>query len=354
MKKRLYYLDYLRFLSFGLIIFYHMLIQLSLDGVREEAKIAFLYENANMHIAVLGVNLFFMISGAGLMLSSKDSLDIAKYYKKRFIRILVPFYIVWCIYCLQKLLAAAVPPFTPRPPLWTFLFTIGGMDEYWRMAGLNTFSLGIGEWFLGCIMMIYIIFPLLHFMVKKHPFITGTAATIYYLLLTWFYPFETIPANMNFFTRIYPFILGMLLVCLKREIPGWTALFTLPVCIVFLVLRTPLPLPAEWKGMMFTLAIYLLFAALDPVFSHAKILNAQMLLFSDYSYEIFLVHHITIYTVMELVQGQFLSRKNILIVFFTELLGMTFGGYFLKRIEELLPFDKKGRKKPVRKEDISA
>ena len=344
MKKRLYHLDYLRFLSFGLIIFYHMIIQLALDGVREEAQVSFLYANANMHIAIVGVNLFFMISGAGLMLSSKDKLDIPKYFKRRFTRILIPFYIVWGIYFLQKMLAASTP-FTPRPPFWTIFFTIGGMDEYWRMAGIHNFSLGVGEWFLGCIVMMYIIFPLLHFIVKKQPLITGIAATVYYLLITWFYPFETVPAHMNFLTKIYPFILGMVLVCIKREIPRWTILITFPACILFLVLKSPLPLPAEWKGIIFALAIYLFFAALNPLLSHARMVNACMLLFSKYSYEIFLVHHIVIYTVMELVRGQILSVKNIAIVILTELLGMAFGGYLLKRIEEFFPFNKPGSKK---------
>ncbi len=345
-KSRCCALDDLRFLSFGCIIFYHMVVQLWMDGIRDGLAVQPFFSNANIHIATLGVNLFFMISGAGLMLSGRENFSVRRYYLKRFTRILVPFYVVWLLYFLVKL-AVSRPVFPAGIPAWRIVFTLLGMDEYWHMAGIETFTLGIGEWFLGCIMLMFLIFPLLRKAVLSHPALTLCIATVYYLLMVTFYPFTEIPVNMNFFTRIYPFLFGMVLGSLqsrrmqpdafsesgtRRILPRQVLFVTLPVIAVFLVLPVSIPLSDEYKGMIFSVCVFLTFFALEDLLAKPVRLNRFLQTFSLYSYEIFLVHHVIIFLVTGFFAGKYLSVPAIVLVFAAEAAAMAFGGWIVKKI----------------------
>lgn len=89
--KRIHYFDLLRCTCFCFIIFYHLLFQLYLSGICPVERLNPLFSNSNMHLATLGVAVFFMLSGASLSYTAKENFSLAKYYKKRFLRILIPF-----------------------------------------------------------------------------------------------------------------------------------------------------------------------------------------------------------------------------------------------------------------------
>ena len=354
-KSRCSCLDYLRFLSFGCIIFYHMVVQLWMDGIRDGMEVLPYFSNANIHIATLGVNLFFMISGAGLMLSGRKSFSLSAYYKKRFTRILVPFYVVWFLYFLVKLIFDR-PVFPSGIPAWRIVFTVLGMDEYWRMAGIETFSLGIGEWFLGCIILMFLIFPLLRKIMLAHPWIVLGAATVYYILMVWYYPFTEIPVHQNFLVKIYTFLIGMFLGNLdnlqnpekaearnpkktQRRILGALMIPVIAVCVSFLILPStvlfnllPSATGDEYRGTLFAGCVFLLFLWLDPVLSRPKRLNALLQKFSLYSYEIFLVHHVVIFMATGFFAGHRISLPLIIAMFAAEAVAMCIGGWIVKKI----------------------
>lgn len=98
--KRIRYFDLLRCTCFCFIIFYHLLFQLYLSGICPVERLNPLFSNSNMHLATLGVAVFFMLSGASLSYTAKENFSLAKYYKKRFLRILIPFYILYIVYFL--------------------------------------------------------------------------------------------------------------------------------------------------------------------------------------------------------------------------------------------------------------
>ena len=99
--KRIRYFDLLRCISFCFIIFYHMISQLYFSKLFPLDKILPFYENDNMNIAMLGVAVFFILSGAGLAYSTAENFDIRRFYK-RFIRVLIPFYITYISYFIYK------------------------------------------------------------------------------------------------------------------------------------------------------------------------------------------------------------------------------------------------------------
>ena len=92
--KRIRYFDLLRVICFSIVVFYHMMIQLYFNGMFAMDAIEPFFVTANINTGVVAVTLFFMLSGASLVISTKDSVDWKQFYIKRFIRLLFPFYFV--------------------------------------------------------------------------------------------------------------------------------------------------------------------------------------------------------------------------------------------------------------------
>ena len=113
---------------------------------------------------------------------------------KRFIRVLIPFYITYISYFIYKVINdrffyILFPAGNIRMEI---IFTFFGMDEWISQHGIHTFSLGIGEWFLGALLLLYLLFPLLRFLMKKNSrlFFVGSTC-IYLLLLFYFHRYHT-------------------------------------------------------------------------------------------------------------------------------------------------------------------
>lgn len=97
--------------------------------------------------------------------------DIRRFYKKRFIRILIPFYITYLSYFIYK--AGTTGSFTsffpPETSAWKIILHSSEWMNGTVSTEFHTFSLGIGEWFLGALIILYLLFPLLRFLMKKNP-----------------------------------------------------------------------------------------------------------------------------------------------------------------------------------------
>ena len=87
-------MNWMRVMAFLFIIVYHFMVELEQKGNYSFDNSLVYYSNSNLHIAIIGVSLFFMISGAGLMLSSMRKWEIKDFYKRRFTKLLIPFYVV--------------------------------------------------------------------------------------------------------------------------------------------------------------------------------------------------------------------------------------------------------------------
>ena len=64
----------------------------------------------------------------------------------------------------------------------SFLWTITGLDGYASLFGIQSHYL-VGEWFIGMILVLYIVFPVLYALVKRYPKPTLIAAILYYLVM---------------------------------------------------------------------------------------------------------------------------------------------------------------------------
>lgn len=118
------------------------------------------------YVGDIGVSLFFMLSGASLMYTWRQE-RITKFYIRRFRSIYPMFWIAWFV-------ATAVDFLSYKGlnsgDILYMLFSVLGLDGYLCSQGLIPFDFyKLGEWFLGCIIILYLIYPLIRKAVDTFP-----------------------------------------------------------------------------------------------------------------------------------------------------------------------------------------
>ncbi len=334
-KQHIYFFDALRVSAFFLIILYHFMTDVELRGIYTFTGRGIIPHSANMHFLTIGVPVFFIISGAGLMYGYRDSFSLKRYYAGRFLRICIPFYIVYLIYFVLMCAVRHGLPFSGEIPLWRILFTLFASDEYVNALGLPTFSLGIGEWFLGCLIPMYLLFPLLRWLLLKAPRLVMGISTAIYLLLAFFYPFQH-TTDIIFPLKLYEFMLGMFLIGYFGQVKKSVLIITLPVLALFLFSPLPLPIPSALKTSLPALCIFLTGMQLEPLLARSRTFQKGIKQISGFSYEIYLVHHCVIYRIGELVPWRSTNTVHMLILFGAELLLIVLLAVAVKKICRLL------------------
>ena len=66
-------------------------------------------------------------------------------------------------------------------PKWKYIYTIIGMDGYLSTYHIETFY-RVGEWFVGFILLYYLIFPFLRFCILKRPILLAIVSAVIYIV----------------------------------------------------------------------------------------------------------------------------------------------------------------------------
>lgn len=292
--KRIKYFDVLRVICFAIIIFYHMVAQLPINGVCAQEAIAPFVANENMQLGTFAVAVFFMISGASLMYTTQNTFKLIPFYLKRYMRLLIPFYVVTFIHYIYKAIMVRdlAGVYIGGIPVWRWIFTILGVDEWASMHGVLTFSRGIGEWFLGALVILSLIFPLLRWLMLKNQKAFMVVASTLYVIVLLFYNLN-VPMHMSLLTKGFDFIVGMWLGLNWQKLDKRWKYVTIPVVLVFLLCPWKLPINESLKIFILALAFLVSFSFLEDRLQNKELKGINWL--SKYSYELFLVHHLVIY-----------------------------------------------------------
>ena len=278
----------------------------------------------NMHFAMIACGLFIFISGATITYSNKNrDVKPIEFYKKRLTRVLIPFYIAYIIYFVIKVVSLKNIFIYGGVPKWQFIWTILGLDEYLNACGVKTFSLGIGEWFLGCIIFCYLVYPFLYKAHKKNKILTFIVMTIYYIAFNINYGrFNfTIPSHMNFLCQVYHFYLGIVFADIANNKKNICLLiFAIPTILFFYFYKPILSIPDNFKTTIVVVAIITTFYLFENVIANNDILKNIIVKFNNISYEFFLVHHFVIYQVDFMLNYQRLDGMTTLGVIIIDLL----------------------------------
>lgn len=292
-KQKIFYLDFIRVLSMFMIVTYHFYAHFAENNITGTV-VPF----ASGKWGIIGVALFFMISGASLMYNYGEQIDIKKYFVKRFLGIFPMFWLAYAtlfIYLFYQ--SKGVPT---AAPLYRLIFSVCGMDGY-LSCYIETVYL-IGEWFLGCIILIYILFPFLRVAVKKYPRITFIIVTVLNFALLLFYRQGRMSISKNIIVCAYSFLLGMYAVKIKK-IAWWHALIALVLSVVFYKLPTNDTNILVLYTRMSAYLLYIVLAYIGQKISNIT-LQTIFVTVAKYSYAVFLVHHYLIMKILSTFQGR--------------------------------------------------
>lgn len=342
-SNRLLFLDLLKFLSISYIFIYHFICDF--DQIHHMIDLSFINSfclKPNFNMGIIANVLFIIISGASLGMSQDKKKDlkpsvksIFTFYKKRAIRILIPYYIVYVtFYIYIALYNHVLKIFTYLRPI-DYLWNVFAMDGYASVWGFSSAYLNVGEWFLGCIVICYLFFPLLYYLNKKFKYITFVLMTVfvvYQLTINKYTP----NFHLNAYYQIYNFYLGIFLSdfdLIKKIDFKYHIIFIIAIVFCY---NANFLLPYMLLAQSFiSLFIYIIFYHIER-FIKAKQITTFLTKFSIISYEFFLVHHFVISQQNFILNKETVTATETIHYFFTDILWVIALSIIFHRIIEFV------------------
>ena len=173
-KQRLFYLDFIRAVALVCILVIHF--NAAVTGYFTlPSKLFGSVLPFNIYLGDFGSSLFFMVSGAALQYTSpgqgREPLNLARFYQKRAKAVYPMFWLAWCIFFPIRFVTK--PGYYAAAKTPSILLTLLGLDNFAQAAGWVTMDFAcVGEWFLGSILFLYLLFPLLRWGLRKQPLLT--------------------------------------------------------------------------------------------------------------------------------------------------------------------------------------
>ena len=124
-----------------------------------------------IYLGDFGSSLFFIVSGASLALTVPAEQNPAQFYKRRARAVYPLFWLAWFVVFSYRFVAH--PGSFSGARTVTLVLTLLGLDNFAVAAGwVGTDFACVGEWFLGSILFLYLLFPLLQRGLRKRPWLT--------------------------------------------------------------------------------------------------------------------------------------------------------------------------------------
>ena len=124
-----------------------------------------------IYLGDFGSSLFFIVSGASLALTVPAEQSPAQFYKRRARAVYPLFWLAWFVVFSYRFVAH--PGSFGGARTVTLVLTLLGLDNFAVAAGwVGTDFACVGEWFLGSILFLYLLFPLLQRGLRKRPWLT--------------------------------------------------------------------------------------------------------------------------------------------------------------------------------------
>lgn len=329
-KPRLFYLDWIRAIAAILIVVTHF------NNPYLEPTRFFVNRPFGIYIGGLGVSLFLIISGAALMYNygDRESLDLRTFYTKRAKTLYPMFWVAFVVANILLFIRNNGYIFVPRHKI-TAIFSLFGMDGYASAFGVGTFYT-LGEWFLGFIILFYIVFPLLRVGVNKMPIatvcivLTLYAATVAFFT---FYQIPRVPSDILLTTRLPELVFGMIFVKFIKKVPHWLA----SISFVILALQQLTHILKDNIAVTVVgILAFLLLSYIGELVKSFKPLSTCTKFISAYSYPIFLVHHVLIMQVFTVIYPVWLNRWQAYGLLIAEFVVILVLSVMLKRFTNLI------------------
>ena len=309
-KERIFYLDFIRALA-TLLIILTLYNALFIYNVNRPSAAVITLKVGNIYIGALGVSLFLIISGAAMMYvyGNQDKINWKKFYSKRFITIFPMFWLAYLVvgfftFFEQKGINAAIPR-------KNFIFTVLGFDTYLANFGVKTFSL-VGEWFLGLIILIYLLFPLFIKLIERYPIIFAAGTLVVYVFSLFIFK-EKSWSGVFFTVRIPEFIFGMYFIECVKKVNVYTALLCL-IIILFNHIVKPEIINPNVQVIYVGICAFIVLTYIADIIK-LSFINKVCATICKYSYPCFIIHHWIIYRIALTFDLNAITRFNSYLLF---------------------------------------
>jgi len=332
LKTKLYSIEFIRAVcAIGIICFHYAC------GAAFESP--FCLEYANGSWGDIFVIIFFVMSGGVLFYNNKEIGSLSKFYYKRFKAIFPSFYVAYLYFFLKNVIQTKKFFYNSSANPFTLLLSVIGMDGYLNYIAPNYYILG--EWFLGAIIILYILYPLLLKGLKNKPKKTTILVICAYLTIVFYNVFEMNPFR-SIFTCLFAFYMGMLLFKYKELFHNKIILiFSIGVVAILSWYTIPFRygmLLEEVYGIAMFMVLYNVGILITKNFFVQKI----VCLLGGVSYQIFLLQHIIIAKSQMFYNPMTMSDYWKMLIF--TILITIFFSYILKRVVKFLLNSKNYRK----------
>lgn len=320
-KTRIDSFDFIRSISAWIIVIYHFAG--ICNTTPQFAPFPFLYQHAN---GVWGentsVNIFFILSGASLYYNHPDLefKSLKKYYFSRFKGLFPMFYMVWFFMYYQKAVTVNNLFFNGSPK--SMILTLFGMDGYLSYRYPQNYYF-IGEWFLGALVCLYLLYPLLTWCMKHCKILTTAVLGIGTLLMPRLQPYFHIQRERNLIVCLFAFWLGMIFIE-YRELLSSRILAILGGIGALFLLLVKLPVDGFYCIQVIPVGLFLAFYQIGIYIMKVPALNRFFAYTGKISYTIFLLQHVVMSQILGLFSAYSLTPAQEWL-----LLGVTFGMIYL-------------------------
>ncbi len=277
-KKKIYSIEFMRTVFAIGIIIYHF-------SCHSESDFLLLSRYANGTWGDLIVTVFFMLSGGMLYRNNKKISSLWEFYKKRFLSLFPLFYLAYLIFFIKNAVVAGKLFYGPSP--WTLLLTLIGMDGYTEYAIPNYYILG--EWFFGAIVLMYLIYPLLLWVIKRIPLLGGLFFLGLYTI-TLFVPFGEMNPFRHPFSCLISFYVGMLLFHYRKLLKN-RVLLGISAVMLLVLLFAELPLPSSLLSHLSGFAAFVVLFRVGLVVVKLPVLRMLFAFLGKLSYPAYLLQH---------------------------------------------------------------
>lgn len=309
-RERLFYLDFVRALATIIIVLTHFNAVYLYTSPQMPEKAVITTVIGNIYIGDFGVSLFLIISGAALMYVYQERFEWKPFYVKRFFNIFPMFWIAFFISFLTKFfMEGGIDGTIPK---YSIIYSILGMDSYvGTLTGTRNFFI-VGEWFLGFIILFYLVFPLLRICINKKPVLSGIAAVVIFAVVV--FGLNPPQASVLLPVRLVEIMFGMFFVKYIRKVT-WPAA---AVCFAVIVINS-IAKPTFNNNLQVVyigISAFVLLVYLSKYFQWAVSQNLCQIV-CKYSYPVFIVHHVIILAMVKQFDLYTITRFNSYLLFLT-------------------------------------
>lgn len=285
-RKHYYELDFVRAVCAIIVVCYHFTCACAIFELRGFKKILYTYPNGTW--GEMAVSVFFMISGAVLVYNyQNEPLKLEAFYKKRWLSLFPMFYLIWGVMYFRSVVLNGGNWFWGGSPK-LILLSLFGIDGYFYYLKPNYYF--IGEWFLGAIIFLYLIFPLLKKMFER--FRLATTAVLFcawgmIFIVDWF----KVDPFRNPITCICSFWIGMVLMEYREK---WKKFWPCFAAGLYFCSMWKLPINTTLGMNLTAIAAFIVLYTLGGWVMKSLLFKKIILSISRNSYGIFLTHHVII------------------------------------------------------------